>query len=160
MTPPPAARAPRRVPVPLVLAAVAGIGHGVFSLYWALGGDWLLATVGQRMIEQFADARWMLVPVGLVKITAALAPMVLGATGWPLRRLSRLVCWTGAVLLLLWGGAGTVVAQLVLAGAIDGGDGFDRMGMIGHAWLWDPLFVLWGGALVIGLLQTRGSVRD
>lgn len=159
MTPPPAAGAPRRVSAPLVLAAVAGIVHGAFSLYWAADGDWLLATVGQRMIEEFADARWLLVPVGLVKVTAALAPAMLAATGWPLRRLSRLVCWAGATVLLAWGGAGMVIAPLVLAGAIDGGDGFDRMGMIGHAWLWDPLFVLWGAALVVGLVRTRGSVR-
>lgn len=94
---------PRRPPTALVVAAVAGVAHGAFSLYWALGGDWLLATVGQRMIEQFSEARWLLLPVGLVKIAAALSPALLAATGWPLQRLSRLVCWAGAVLLLVWG---------------------------------------------------------
>lgn len=28
--------------------------------------------------------------------------------------------------------------------------------MIGHAYLWDPLFLDWGAALMIGLLASRG----
>jgi len=39
-------------------------------------------------------------------------------------------------------GANTVVAALVLAGGIDPDGGYDRRAMIGHAFLWDPLFLI------------------
>jgi hypothetical protein len=48
-----------------------------------------------------------------------------------------------------------LVAGLVLAGAIDPDGGFDRQAMIGHALLWDPLFLLWGLLLAAGLGATR-----
>lgn len=137
------------------VAASVGIVHGMFSLYWALGGTWLLATVGGRMVEQFADARGALALVGIVKLVAAVAPLVLALRGWPVRRPARAVCWTGAAVLVVWGGAGAVTAQLVLAGAVAPDGGVDRVGMIGHAWIRDPMFVLWGVALAVGLTRTR-----
>lgn len=138
----------------LAAAAVLGIGHGLFSLYWAGGGQWLLSTVGD-VASQFDGRLWLLVPVGLVKVTAGLAPWLLARSGWPLAPLSRAVCWLGAAVLILWGGLSTVTAQLVLAGVIQPGGGFDRSSMLGHAWLWDPWFVAWGIVLVIGLVRSR-----
>lgn len=40
---------------------------------------------------------------------------------------------------MIWGGLNTAVGNLVLAGVIQPDSGFDRPGMIGHAYLWDPL---------------------
>jgi hypothetical protein len=54
-----------------------------------------------------------------------------------------------------WGGLNTVTANLVLAGVIRPDGGFDRPGMVGHAYLWDPLFLLWGAALVVALRVSR-----
>lgn len=119
----------------LAAAAVLGIGHGLFSFYWAGGGQWLLSTVGD-VASQFDGRLWLLVPVGLVKVTAGLAPWLLARSGWPLAPLSRAVCWLGAAVLILWGGLSTVTAQLVLAGVIQPDGGFDRSSMLGHAWLW------------------------
>lgn len=45
-----------------------------------------------------------------------------------------------------------IVANLVLAGMIPPGLGYDRPGMIGHAFIWGPLFLAWGVALAAGLL--------
>jgi hypothetical protein len=148
------------VVVPLAVAAVAGCVHGLFSLYWAAGGDWLLATLGHRLVTTFAGVRWVLVPVGVAKLVAAVAPAVLARRGWPARRASRGACWLVAGGLLLWGGVNTVVGQLVLAGIIRTGGGYDHDGMVGHAWLWDPLFALWGLALGIGLALTRRTRPD
>lgn len=67
------------------------------------------------------------------------------------------MCWLGAALLLAWGGVNTVVGNLVLGGVITSTDGFDQAGMIGHAYLWDPLFLAWGIALVGGLITSRGA---
>jgi hypothetical protein len=65
------------------------------------------------------------------------------------------VCWAGAALLVARGGSNTVVGQLVLAGVIQPDGGYDRAAMVGHAWLWDPLFLVWGISLAIGLWLTR-----
>jgi len=52
------------------------------------------------------------------------------------------------------GGANTIVAALVLTGGIEPDGGYDRRAMIGHVFLWDPLFLVWG-LLVAGLYVTR-----
>ena len=42
--------------IALWLAAVVGVLHGLFSLYWALGGRWLLDTVGAWAVDLADDA--------------------------------------------------------------------------------------------------------
>ena len=54
----------------------------------------------------------------------------------------------GAPLLVLYGGANTVVCNAVLAGVIRQDAGYDRAAAIGHAWFWNPLFLVWGVALL------------
>jgi hypothetical protein len=139
----------------LLAAAVAGTVHGLFSLYWALGGDWLLESLGHSLNETLADSRWLLLPVGLTKIFAGLLPLLLDGLGWPVRRLSRSACWVGAIGLVLWGGANTGVGNLVLMGVITPDGGYDGPGMVGHAWLWDPLFLIWGASLTLALAASR-----
>lgn len=152
----PASRAAAAV---LMIAAAAGVAHGSFSLYWAAGGNWLLATLGHQLVSDFAGRRWLLFPVGVVKIGFAVFPLALVVWGRPWPRLGRLMCWLGAVVLMAWGGINTITGNLVLFGVIDPSGGYDRVGMIGHARLWDPLFLLWGVALTAGLLLSRRHVQ-
>ena len=128
--------------------------HAAFSLYWAGGGEWLLATLGDRMLDTFAGLEWLLVPVGLVKLATAWLPAVADAQGWPAPVVSRTLSWVAAAVLVVWGGLNTVVGNLVLAGVIDPDGGYERSGMVGHAFLWDPLFLAWGVALASGLALT------
>ena len=114
-------------------------------------------SLGSNLLEAFGEQRWLLIPVGVVKLIAAWAPLGIALLGWPARRLTRAASWSGAALLLVWGGANTLVGNLVLTGVITPDSGFDRPGMIGHAYLWDPLFLAWGIALAIGLLASRRS---
>lgn len=148
-------RLPPTARTALIVAAAAGVLHGLFSLYWAFGGDWLVNTLGRQLTETFADLRWLLIPVAAVKIGFALLPLLLARTGRFGQRWWRLLCWTGAVVLVGWGGLNTVTSNLVLSGVLRPGRGYDRDGMIGHAWLWDPLFLVWGLALTVALLRTR-----
>jgi hypothetical protein len=141
----------------LVLAGVLGSVHAAFSLYWGVGGEWLVETLGRRMVDAFAGWEWLLLPIGAVKLVAAWVPLVAARAGWPARRLSGGVCWLGAAVLLVWGGLNTVVGLLVLAGVIVPDGGYDRPAMVGHAFLWDPLFLAWGLALAVGLAQSRAS---
>ncbi len=135
-------------------AAVFGAIHAGFSLYWSVGGTFLLSSLGISLVETFDERRWILAPIGIFKLLAALAPMVLAFHGWPVRRLSRVTCWLGSLVLMGWGGLNTVVGNLVLAGVIRPTGGYDLQGMLGHAYLWDPLFLLWGLALAYGLRAT------
>ncbi|MGI8459477.1 MAG: hypothetical protein ACR2LI_15385 [Propionibacteriaceae bacterium] len=72
----------RAVLLAMVIAAAAGTIHGLFSLYWAAGGNWLVSTLGQHLVDTFASKRWLLVPVAAVKIGFAVLPMVLARLTW------------------------------------------------------------------------------
>lgn len=141
------------------VAGVAGTVHTGFSFYWALGGQWLLATVGQWALELSHDAPLeagiALSAVAIVKLLAAVIPVgvAYGRIPWP--RLWRAVSWAGGLLLVVYGGVNTVVSGAVLAGVVRPEGGYDVDAMIGHAWLWDPLFFAWGTALVLFLCYSR-----
>ncbi|GAA1392364.1 hypothetical protein GCM10009599_13190 [Luteococcus peritonei] len=69
----------------------------------------------------------------------------------PGHRWVRLVSWLGVALLLAWGGLGMVGAWIGLARGADA-----TPALVGHALLWDPLFVLWG-LLLAGALHASRS---
>ena len=143
---------------PVQLACAIGLLHAAFSLYWALGGRWLLNTVGKGPEETLnktaIGAAGALLLIALFKALAAVIPMLnaQGQLPWP--RLWRGISWVGSVFLVLYGGVNTLVALGVLLGVIPS-PGYDRAAMLGHAFLWDPLFLLWGAALVAHLWQRR-----
>lgn len=145
-----------------IAAAVLGTIHAVFSIYWAAGGTWLVWSLGSSLLATFEGREWFLFPVGVVKLIAAASPLLLARWGWPGRRTTRAACWLGAGVLIIWGGVNAVVGNLVLAGVIQPEAGYDRPGMVGHAYLWDPLFLAWGVAVALGMFrsQRRVHVRD
>ena len=144
-------------------AAAAGAVHALFSVYWALGGRWLLATVGQWAVDLSVErpraAGIVLGLVAAVKLAGAAVPVgvVYGRVSWP--RLWRGVSWAGGGLLVVYGGLNTVVALAVLAALIQPEGGYDLQAMRGHAYLWDPLFLFWGGALVLSMWMSRRPSR-
>lgn len=97
--------------------------------------------------------------VATVKLLGATIPVgvAYGRLPWP--RLWRGVSWAGGLLLVVYGGINTIVALGVLAGVIRPEGGYDAVAMMGHAYLWDPLFLLWGGALVLSLWLSRPTFR-
>ncbi|CAN7393555.1 DUF3995 domain-containing protein [Terrabacter sp. LjRoot27] len=138
------------------IAAGVGTVHAAASLYWALGGDALADTVGAWAVAWRAGspvaAGFALAAIGLVKLTAASVPWISARSGGP-RGALRLLCWAGSVLLVAYGLANTAVANLALVGVVGSVD--DLAATRGHAWLWDPLFLVWGLVLGVGLWQTR-----
>ena len=141
------------------VAAAAGTVHAGFSLYWALGGQWLLPTVGKWAVELSVEA-----PLGAgLALGAVAAGKLLGAgipvgvaygrVPWP--RFWRSVAWAGGSCLVMYGGVNVVVSSAVLAGLIRPAGGYDVEAMMGHAWLWDPLFFIWGAALVLSLWYSQ-----
>ncbi len=142
-----------------VAAGVFGTVHGLFSLYWASGGRWLLETVGEWAIELAETAKSSLFlglgVLGVVKVLAAWLPLVVHARA-DQRRGWRALFWIGAVGLTAYGLVNTVTALGVLAGVIKVVE-TDRLGLMGHAFLWDPLFALWGITLAAGLVRSRSA---
>jgi hypothetical protein len=57
--------------------------------------------------------------------------------------------------MVVYGGVSSGVSSAVLAGWIHSKSGYNHDAMVGHAYLWDPLFFLWGCALVGSLALTR-----
>lgn len=138
-------------------AAFAGGLHVGITLYWALGGQALLWTMGADFIAKLESMLWILWPVALVKAVGAFGPTWLSTHGWPWARLTRSGVWLGSVVLIGWGGLNTIICNMVLFGLINPAGGFDRPAMIGHAWIWDPLFLIWGTSLLIGLIRTHAT---
>jgi len=150
--------------LPLVWLAFAfGMVHAAFSLYWALGGDLLLPTVGEWAVtlvtEHPALAAVTLAVVGLGKAAAATVPVLVAYRRMPWPRVWRGVSWVGGLVLIGYGALNVAVSGAVLAGVIRSDEGFDADAMIGHAFLWDPLFLLWGAALVAFLRVSRPGTR-
>jgi len=144
-------------------AGLAGVVHAGFSLYWALGGHWLLATVGQWAVDLSTEAPLVAgITLGLVaaaKVLGATIPIGVAYGRMPRPRFWRGISWAGGLLLVAYGGVNTIVALAVLAGEIRPEGGYDANAMAGHAYLWDPLFFLWGGALVLSLWLSRRFLR-
>ena len=143
----------------LVAAAAVGLVHAGFTIYWAVGGRWLLRTVGSWAVELVDDrpgvAGAVLGVVAVLKISGSLVPVLVEAGRVGGRRRWRALEWAGAVVLLGYGLLNVVVAWAVLGGLVTSADGYDRSAELGHAALWDPLFLLWGLLLAAGLATTR-----
>jgi hypothetical protein len=103
------------------VAGVAGVLQATASLYWALGGQWLLATVGQWAVELSAQAPLAagvaLGLIALLKLLAATIPIAVAYGKVPWARFWRAVSWAGGLLLVAYGGVNTAVSAAVLAGA-------------------------------------------
>lgn len=141
----------------LLGAAAAALVHGAFSMYWALGGRWMLDTVGPWAIDladraPVAAGAVLLVTAG-VKVGGGVCPLLHEAGRLPgSTRTWRRVFLGGALLLIGYGGLNTIGAWIGIA--IDHTLSAPRLG---HAALWDPLFLLWGVLLLLGMRPARRS---
>jgi hypothetical protein len=148
----------RRGRVAVGVACAAGLVHAAWSFYWALGGRWLLPTVGEWAVaaveEAPLEAGLLLAGIGLVKAVAAVVPVVVAAGRMPWVRFWRTLCWVGGVVLIAYGALNVVVGGAVLLGLIRPHGGYDSAAMLGHVALWDPLFLIWGAALVVWLRRS------
>lgn len=143
-------------------AAVLGLLHALPSVYWALGGTWLLSTVGPWAEElhrrQPIGAGMALLAVAAVKAAVALLPLLVHRGRWPAaRRRWRGLSWVAAVILIGYGLANEIAGALALSGVW--GDVEHPAAVWGHVCVWDPLFALWGAALAAGLWSDRPGVR-
>lgn len=140
-------------------AAVAGLVHALPSLYWALGGTALVSTLGGWAADWQREAPVqvlaLLSVIFVLKLAGAALPL-LGERGQlPRPRLWRGLFWAAAGALMIYGGVNVVAALASLTGIIATEPTMDTTALVGHAFLWDPLFLVWGALLATGLWKSR-----
>lgn len=136
-------------------AFAVGLLYAAISLYWALGGRWLLDTVGAPFDEkQPAGSLVLVVWVAVVlKLVGAVLPVLAGyrRPGPPWLRVVRILAWVEAVILTLYGLLFTLGGVLAEAGVA----GTASRAQAWHAALWDPWFLVWGLLVILALLRSR-----
>jgi hypothetical protein len=144
-------------------AFAVGLLYTAISVYWGLGGSWLLDTVGASLTQPGRSASALVVlavwcAVGL-KLIAAVLPLPAVdavAPGSPARRrLTRALTWIEAAILVLYGLILTAIGLLVQAGVIGTSASADHRALEWHAYLWDPWFLVWGLLVTAALLRSR-----
>ena len=143
-------------------AFAVGLLYAAISVYWGLGGSWLLDTVGASLTQPGRSASALVVlavwcAVGL-KVIASVLPLLAVGIGaararWP--RLIRALTWVEAVILTGYGLILTAIGLLVQAGLIGTPGGADHRALAWHAYLWDPWFLVWGLLVTAALLRSR-----
>ena len=150
--------APRRTGLGAAMAAfVVGLLNVAVSVYWGLGGTWLLATIGGSLPRQGRAGAAILVlavwAAVVIKMVAAVLPLLalrrVTSSGWD--RAVSVLAWIEAGILTVYGLVLTLIGMLVQAGTIHPPAGADHRALAWHAYLWDPWFLLWG-LLVAGAL--------
>ncbi|GAA1481044.1 DUF3995 domain-containing protein [Gordonia sinesedis] len=148
---------PSKPVIAFAVAGVTGVIHAGVSIYWGVGGDALLSTVG-NVADRFDDSgtRWLLIVVGLAKLAAALS--VVALLRGPHIPLLRPMLWVVATALVTWGAVNTISASLLATGVLPRPASYDNAATLGHALLWDPLFLAWGLSLATGLWLTQPAL--
>jgi uncharacterized membrane protein len=133
------------------------------SVYWGLGGTWLLDTTNES-IERSARAGetgvflavWA---AAVLKVMAAVLPLLalrpLQNPAWSRR--VWVLAWAAAAITTLYGLFATTLAQLTLHGVINASATVDDPRHVWLAFVWEPWFLLWG--LMIGAALLRGQTR-
>jgi|HubBroStandDraft_2_1064218.scaffolds.fasta_scaffold397192_2 hypothetical protein len=143
-------------------ASAVGLLYCAVSVYWGLGGSWLLDTVGASLTQASRSASALVVlavwcAVGL-KVIASVLPLLAVGVGaarsrWP--RPIRALAWVEAAILTCYGLILTAAGLLVQAGLIGTPASADHRALAWHAYLWDPWFLVWGLLVTAALLRSR-----
>jgi hypothetical protein len=159
----------RRGMLPALAGLAVGLAYATISVYWAVGGRWLLNTVGISPSQpgQAGHLAALLAVWGAAAVKAVATVLPLLAIGvWPrtanggLRRLARVLTWIEAAILVGYGLVLTASGLLVQAGAIKAAAHADRLAREWHAYLWDPWFLIWGIFVFLALWRSRSASQD
>jgi hypothetical protein len=150
-------------------AFVVGLLYAAISVYWAVGGTWLLDTVGASLTQAghgaSAGVLFAVWAAAALKIVAAVLPLLAvnpehAPPGGRGRRVFRVLTWVEAVILVLYGLVLTVTGLLVQSGLVTAAANADHRALRWHAYLWDPWFLVWGLLVTAALLRSRRPARE
>jgi hypothetical protein len=150
---------------PAYAAAGLAFASAAVSLFWTVGGTWLLDTVGGAIEDLARDRSAPAIALGIVtimlKATAGVLALAL-ARPWGShlgRRLLLSANTFASVGLIFWGGINVAIGSLVLAGVIEPAEDVDEHALRWHVFVWDLWFLLWGLALAIAIARFRRRAR-
>jgi hypothetical protein len=72
---------------------------------------------------------------------------------------ARILAWTAAAVLILYGLVLTLVGLLVQTGVIHTSRNADHKALAWHAYLWDPWFLVWGLLIAAALVRGGAGTR-
>jgi hypothetical protein len=145
-------------------ALVVGLAYAAISAYWALGGSWLLDTVGISLSRPgqagHAAALAAVWGAAVLKAVAAVLPVPAVRPDGPRpggrdRRVVRALAWIEAAVLISYGLILTAAGLLVQAGLVTASARADQLALRWHAYLWDPWFLIWGILVFTALRLSR-----
>ena len=141
-------------------AFVVGVTYVAVSVYWALGGTWLLGTVGSALVHRGGSASavlligvWAAVLLKLIGTVLPLASRQPTRRSW--HRVLRLLTVAEGAILTLYGLVLTAVGMGTQIGIVHTSSSADHRALAWHAYLWDPWFLVWGLLVVLTLWQSR-----
>lgn len=141
-------------------ALVVGLLYAAISVYWGLGGTWLLDTVSGLLQQGLAGKASVILAVWAavaLKLIAAVLPLLalheLANRAW--NRTLWVAAWAEAAILTVYGLVLTATGLLVQAGLIHVSPTADHRALAWHAYLWDPWFLIWGLLVAAALLRSR-----
>jgi hypothetical protein len=143
---------------------VVGLAYAAISVYWAVGGTWLLNTVGSTLGQQGRAGTLAVVvavwAAAVLKVVGAIVPLAAagvtrGQAATARRRRLRILAWVEAAILTIYGLVLTGAGLLVQSGVIATAAGADHRALAWHAHLWDPWFLLWGALVTAALVRSR-----
>jgi hypothetical protein len=159
----------RQGTLPALAGLAVGLAYAAIVVYWAVGGRWLLNTVGISLSQpgQAGHLATLLAVWGAAAVKAVAAVLPLLAIGvWPRtanggpRRLARVLTWIEAAILTGYGLVLTASGLLVQGGVIEAVAHADRLALKWHAYLWDPWFLIWGLFVFLALWRSRPASQD
>jgi hypothetical protein len=158
----PGARQRRPAAKGLRLAQAAcgvGLAYAAISVYWALGGTWLLDTVGGTLEQQVRMGKPDIIlavwAAAVLKVIGAIVSLAAAGQATAARRRMRVLAWLEAAILTIYGLVLTAAGLLVQSGAIAPAASADHRALAWHAYLWDPWFLVWGTLVTAALVRSR-----
>ena len=143
-------------------ACAVGLVYAGLSAYWALGGTWLLSTVGASLARPGGQGPVVVVGVWaavVLKLLASLVPLVVVRVvfegSWARRAV--VLAWVETAVLVVYGFAWS--ATEILVEIFSSPPASERQAYAWHAYLWDPWFLLWGLLAAAALLRRRSGAR-
>lgn len=141
-------------------AALVAFAYALVSLYWAVGGRGLTATIGGYVEQMARHGGAAVVLLALAATAAKVAGGLLALAlvrPWGRRVLPRRWLLIGSaaasVLLIVYGGLNVAAGALVLSGVIHPSGSVDRTALRWHAGVWDLWFLVWGILLAMATVS-------
>ncbi|MDR1518094.1 MAG: DUF3995 domain-containing protein [Dysgonamonadaceae bacterium] len=137
-----------------------GLGFTAFNVYWALGGTrWIdtvfpVSTNAELTTVMPLWVEWLAISLKTAAALFGLATMPFAIRILLRLRLLRLVrfgAWVAACCLTFWGFTQTSFFILLKIKLFNVDYWGDERVIDGHAFLWDPWFLLWGVCLILAM---------